>query len=94
MGYGKKRTPLTELIERHKLNQRGHWYTSPRFSELETAKAWGILPSVWDALSEDDKAQMMAVEQTGAAMRAYEDYRQERKAASAAAAREAKSKAG
>lgn len=37
---------------------------------------------------------MMAVEQTGAAMRAYEEYRQERKAASEAAAREAKNKAG
>jgi hypothetical protein len=39
---------------------------------MKTAKAWGKIPSEWDALSEADRARMMAFEDTIATMAAYD----------------------
>lgn len=39
---------------------------------------WRILPSQWDSMSEDDKAQLMGFVITQAEMKEYEDYLSER----------------
>lgn len=80
-------------MERHGLRKKGSkWFTSPRFAELETAKAWGLTPAAWDALPDDDKAQMLAFEGVLADMRGYEDHLAEQKRVADEAKREVKSR--
>ena len=43
-----------------------------RFAELRTAKAWGLVPSQWDALDEIDRLEMMAETVAEDRMAAYE----------------------
>ena len=38
---------------------------------MKTAKAWGLIPSEWDDLSGDDKAEMMAFEESEDEIAAY-----------------------
>ncbi len=47
---------------------------------MGVAKAWGLLPSQWDALDEDDKAMMLAYERASATMQAYDRQIAEREA--------------
>lgn len=44
---------------------------------MKTAKAWGVLPDDWDALTDSNKAQMLAYEEESATMAAYEDQQHE-----------------
>lgn len=46
---------------------------------MKTAKAWGKTPDEWDALSESNRAQMMAFEETISTMTAYDEQEAERK---------------
>ena len=43
-----------------------------RFLEMRAAREWRLKPSEWDALSEDDKAEMIAFVTTEDKMRARE----------------------
>ena len=47
---------------------------------MGTAKAWGLTPGAWDALDDDDKAQMMAYERATSTMQAYNQQVAEREA--------------
>jgi len=40
---------------------------------MRAAKNWGLLPSAWDELSIDDKAEMMAVDEVETAMAVWEN---------------------
>ena len=51
--------------------------TGIRMVEVQTAKAWGKLPSEFDSLSEEDRAWMMALGRTEGGMRGYDAYRAE-----------------
>ena len=44
---------------------------------MRAAKAWQKIPSVWDALSTDDRAEMMALEDVEAMMADYERRQQD-----------------
>lgn len=46
---------------------------------METAKAWHIPPHEWDAMPVESRAEMMAFDQSQAAMQAYQDHIAERK---------------
>ena len=46
-----------------------------------TARAWGRIPSQWDRLSKEDKAEMMALEYAEAIMRQWDSLSQEELAA-------------
>ena len=39
---------------------------------MRAAKSWGLPPSIWDELSDEDKAEMMAVEDVERDMAAWE----------------------
>lgn len=72
--------------------KKSNWMVSQRFSEMQTAKAWHLIPSEWDALDDTDKAQMMALEMTEGEMREYEDHQMEKDRMRKEAARGAKGK--
>jgi hypothetical protein len=50
----------------------GEWTHTVRMSEALTAKAWGLTPSQFRGLSDEDAAEMMAVERVTSKMRAWE----------------------
>lgn len=64
----KKRTPLRQL----RLKQ-GSWWHSARFSEVATARDWGLTPSEFDARPEADRAEMMAYTASVGLMQAWEE---------------------
>jgi len=47
---------------------------------MQTAKAWGLTPSQWDACSGEDKAEMMAAEEAQMLMGAVEAQDQQERA--------------
>jgi len=47
-----------------------------RLIEMQTAKAWGKTPSEWNALSADDRAEMMALEEVEGIMAGIESQEQ------------------
>ena len=49
--------------------------------ELATAKAWGRIPSQWDKLSREDRAEMMAYEWAESIMRQWDSLSKEELAA-------------
>jgi hypothetical protein len=49
------------------------------FSELEVARFWGIIPSVFEACSDQDKLKMIAYMETHGEMRAVEDFQLQKK---------------
>ena len=46
---------------------------APRYMHLKAAKAYGLLPSQWDNLDEDDKAWILALDEVESKMQAYEE---------------------
>ena len=48
---------------------------------MSVAKAWGVLPSVWESLDEDDKALMIAFERASGTIAAYDRQVDEREKA-------------
>lgn len=56
---------------------RGQWWIAPRFQELMTARAWNRIPSAWDRLGKEDKAEMMALEYAEAIMRQWDSLSKE-----------------
>ena len=65
-------TPLADLPQ-----EKSGWTTGMRISEMQTARAWGKLPTEFDNLPEDEKAWMMALQKTEGKMRGYDVYRSE-----------------
>lgn len=74
MRYGGKDGKTLEQLT---LKKAGKWWTSQRFLEIKTAKAWGLTPDEWDECTDANKAQMMAYEEESAKMAAYEDQQHE-----------------
>lgn len=60
--------------------KRGKWIHSVRFSEVHTAKAWGMSPSEFGALSSFDRAEMIVHDQEWDKMLQYESEQAEKKA--------------
>lgn len=57
---------------------------------MELAKAWNLLPSEWDSLREEDKAEIAAFELDLGYMRAYEEHQEREKRLREEAARSVK----
>ena len=51
---------------------KNRWFHSPRLLEVETAQAWGLTPSQFDALNPEDQAEMLALVADKARMGAWE----------------------
>jgi hypothetical protein len=54
----------------------GAWKHSKIFAEIHTAKEWHMSPSQFSALSDNDKALMIAYDRAFGDMQAYENYLQ------------------
>lgn len=59
---------------------RGHQFKAPkyklpaltlRYRELDTAMEWGLIPSTWDKLEDNDRAEMLAFVSVKRAIEGY-----------------------
>ena len=58
----------------------GNWNYSIRYSEAHTAKEWGMIPSQFRLLSDEDKATMIAFEIVSNKIQEYEQQVQQAEA--------------
>jgi hypothetical protein len=63
------------------------WTVSRRFSELDAAHDWGIMPHVWDSAPEESRAEALAFYQVKSQMASYDEWLAERKRESTPPAR-------
>jgi hypothetical protein len=62
------------------LRDKSQWQTNSLvFGELEVAKFWGVLPSVYRSATDQDKVEMIAYMESHAEMRAVEEYQVKKK---------------
>ena len=59
---------------------KGNWLHSKFMLYAAVAKEWGMTPGQFKKLSDEDKAMMIAYEETKAEMRAADDHIREEKA--------------
>src|SRR5690606_31483528 len=52
----------------------GSWSYSPGFAEVDAAHEWGMAPSAFRALDEEDRALMQVYAESRALMRAVEEH--------------------